>query len=60
MSVLLISSDMPELIGMSNRVLVIRGGAVVGEMSRSELDQENAQIKIFQYASGQVTEELNV
>ena len=60
MSVLLISSDMPELIGMSNRVLVIRGGAVVGEMSRSELDQENAQIKIFQYASGQVTEEINV
>ena len=60
MSVLLISSDMPELIGMSNRVLVIRGGAVVGEMSRSELDQENAQIKIFQYASGQVTEGINV
>lgn len=60
MSVLLISSDMPELIGMSNRVLVIRGGAVVGEMSRRELDQENAQIKIFQYASGQVTEGINV
>lgn len=60
MSVLLVSSDMPELIGMSHRVLVIRGGAVAGEMTRQELDQDDAQIKIFEYASGQVTEDINV
>lgn len=60
MSVLLVSSDMPELIGMSHRVLVIRGGAVAGEMTREELDQDDAQIKIFEYASGQVTEDINV
>jgi ribose transport system ATP-binding protein len=60
MSVLLVSSDMPELIGLSHRVLVIRGGAVAGEMTRQELDQDDAQIKIFEYASGQVTEDINV
>lgn len=60
MSVLLVSSDMPELIGLSNRVLVIRSGAISGEMNRNELDQDNAQIKIFEYASGQVTEDVNV
>jgi ribose transport system ATP-binding protein len=60
MSVLLVSSDMPELIGMSHRVLVIRGGAVAGELTREELDQDDAQIKIFEYASGQVTEDINV
>lgn len=60
MSVLLISSDMPELIGMSHRVLVIRGGAIAGEMNREELNQDDAQIKIFEYASGQVMEGRNV
>ncbi len=59
MSVLLVSSDMPELIGMSHRVLVIRSGAIAGEMNRNELDQEDAQLKIFEYASGQVTEDIN-
>lgn len=60
MSVLLVSSDMPELIGMSSRVLVIRSGGIAGEMNRKELDQDDAQIKIFEYASGQVTEDMNV
>lgn len=60
MSVLLVSSDMPELIGLSNRVLVIRSGGIAGEMNRKELDQDDAQIKIFEYASGQVTEDMNV
>lgn len=60
MSVLLVSSDMPELIGLSHRVLVIRSGEISGEMNRKELDQDNAQIRIFEYASGQVTEDMNV
>lgn len=53
MAVLLVSSDMPELIALSHRVLVMRGGGVVGELSRAELDAEDAQVKIFNYASGQ-------
>jgi ribose transport system ATP-binding protein len=60
MSVLLVSSDMPELIGMSHRVLVIRNGAIVGQLNRSELNRDDAQIKIFEYASGQETEVANV
>jgi ribose transport system ATP-binding protein len=53
MAVLLVSSDMPELIGLSDRVLVLRGGAVMGELDRKSLNQEDAQIEIFKLASGQ-------
>jgi ribose transport system ATP-binding protein len=60
LSVLLVSSDMPELIGMSHRVLVIRGGGIVGELNRQELDSEDAQLQIFKYASGQISEEQHV
>ena len=53
MAVLLVSSDMPELIGLSDRVLVIRGGGVVKEMNRNDLDSKEAQIEIFRAASAQ-------
>ena len=33
MGVLLISSELPEVLGMSHRVLVMRGGTVVGELA---------------------------
>lgn len=56
MSVLLVSSDMPELIELSHRVLVLRSGAVVGELNRGQLDREDAQVQIFRYASGQFLE----
>ncbi len=39
-AILLASSDMPELINLSHRVLVIRGGAIVGELGAGELEQE--------------------
>jgi ribose transport system ATP-binding protein len=38
--VLLITSEMPELLGMSDRILVMRRGALAGELSRSEATQE--------------------
>jgi ribose transport system ATP-binding protein len=60
MSVLLVSSDMPELIGMSHRVLVIRSGGIAGELNRTELNRDDAQIKIFEFASGQEKEDINV
>lgn len=36
MSIIMISSDMPELLGMSDRLLVIKAGRKVGEMARGE------------------------
>ena len=39
-AILLASSDMAELINLSHRVLVMRGGAIMGELPRDELDQE--------------------
>lgn len=58
MSVVLVSSDTPELIGLSHRVLVIRGGAITGELSRKELDSDEAQEKIFRLASDQALLEV--
>lgn len=53
MSVILASSDTPELIGLSHRVLVVRDGEITGELSRAELDGEDAQELIFRLASDQ-------
>ena len=40
-AVLLASSDMPELINLSHRILVMRGGAIAGELAREAVDQES-------------------
>lgn len=39
-SIIMISSDLPEILGMSDRVLVMKNGAKQGELTRSELSQE--------------------
>ena len=39
-AVLLISSELPEILGMSDRILVMRDGALVGEVRRSEATEE--------------------
>lgn len=39
-AILMISSELPEILGMSDRVVVMRGGTVVDEMMRSEATQE--------------------
>jgi ribose transport system ATP-binding protein len=52
LAVLLVSSDMQELIGLSNRVMVVRGGAVVGELSSDDLGRDDVQERIFRFASG--------
>jgi ribose transport system ATP-binding protein len=59
-AVVLISSDMPELIGMSNRVLVVRNGEIVGEVQKDRLDKQGAQEEIFRLASGQNTMNQNM
>ncbi|HHW32385.1 MAG TPA: sugar ABC transporter ATP-binding protein [Clostridiaceae bacterium] len=38
--VIMISSDMPEIIGMCDRVLVFRDGTITGEFTREEVTQE--------------------
>lgn len=40
LSIIMISSDLPEIIGMSDRVYVTKKGCIVGELNRDEIDQE--------------------
>ena len=40
MATLLISSDLPEVLAMSDRILVMRAGHIAGELSREEATQE--------------------
>ena len=39
-SIIMISSEMPELLGMSDRVVVIKEGRKVGEVERKDFSQE--------------------
>jgi ABC-type sugar transport system ATPase subunit len=40
LSIILISSEMPEVIGMSDRILVMYRGEIVGEYERGSVDQQ--------------------
>lgn len=40
-SVILVSSELPELLGVCDRILVIRKGAIVEELDRSEIKDED-------------------
>ena len=40
LSILLISSELPEILGMSDRVLVMREGRLVAEIGRADATQE--------------------
>ncbi len=46
--IIMASSDLPELLGMSDRVLVFHEGCISGEVSREEATEE----LIMQYATG--------
>lgn len=48
MGILLISSDLPELLAMSDRVLVMRDGEVVANLNRNEATQE----RVLSFAVG--------
>jgi len=39
-AVVMISSELPEVLGMADRVLVMREGRIVSELSRAEADEE--------------------
>jgi ABC-type sugar transport system ATPase subunit len=46
--ILMISSDLPEILGLSDRVLVMRGGRIVREFEAKDASEEN----IIAYATG--------
>lgn len=48
MAVLFVSSEMEEIIGMSDRVIVMHEGRITGELSREELTEE----RVMQLATG--------
>lgn len=47
-SVVVISSEMPEIIGISHRVIVMRDGRIVGELTGNEINEN----EIVGYAAG--------
>lgn len=48
--IIMISSDLPEVIGMSDRIYIMREGVLAGELPKAELSEEN----IMKYATGNV------
>jgi rhamnose transport system ATP-binding protein len=50
MAVLMISSELPEVLGMADRVLVIREGRLVAEIARADADENS----IMRAATGQL------
>ena len=47
-AIIMISSEMPELLGMSDRILVLAHGRLAGELSKDQFDQE----RVLRLASG--------
>jgi inositol transport system ATP-binding protein len=41
LAIIMISSELPEILGMSDRIVVMSGGAVTGELSRVDATQES-------------------
>ena len=41
LAILMISSELPEILGMSDRVAIMRGGTLAGVLSREEATQES-------------------
>ncbi len=52
LAVLMISSELPEVLGMADRVLVMHEGRLTGEFSREEANEE----RIMRAATGQKEE----
>jgi rhamnose transport system ATP-binding protein len=51
LAILMISSELPEVLGMADRVLVMHEGRITGELSREDADEE----RIMRAATGQLT-----
>ncbi|CAM4252625.1 sugar ABC transporter ATP-binding protein [Paenibacillus phoenicis] len=53
-AILMVSSELPELIGMCDRIYVMAQGQVTGELGREDFSQET----IMRYATGMMTSEV--
>lgn len=53
-AILMISSELPEVLGMSDRIMVIHEGKIAGFLNRGEATEEN----IMEYATGTVRQEV--
>lgn len=47
-AIIMVSSDMPEIVSMSDRIMVMKDGRLVGELTRDEVSEEN----ILEYSIG--------
>jgi ribose transport system ATP-binding protein len=47
--ILMISSELPEVLGMCDRILVMHEGRIAGELSRAEATQE----RVMRLATGE-------
>ena len=47
-AIIMVSSDLPEILGVSDRIIVIHEGKVAGELTKQEATEE----KIMMYATG--------
>jgi len=52
LAILMISSELPEVLGMSDRIAVLRGGAVAGVLPRAEATQEKVMALALGHAEG--------
>lgn len=52
-SVIMISSELPEILGMSDRIYVMNEGKMVGEISREEATQELIMSRILKSSKGE-------
>lgn len=60
MAILLISSDLPEVLGMSDRILILREGRIVGEFGRSEaVSQNEIMSRMFGLNTGSEEEKIS-
>jgi putative multiple sugar transport system ATP-binding protein len=55
--VVMISSEMPELLGMCDRIYVMNEGRIVGELSRAEASQERIMALIIRDNGRKAAEE---
>ncbi|HTN52168.1 MAG TPA: sugar ABC transporter ATP-binding protein [Anaeromyxobacter sp.] len=51
-AVVLISSEIPELLGLADRIVVMAGGRVTGELQRAEFSQERIMRHASQFHAG--------
>ncbi|MCB1832142.1 MAG: sugar ABC transporter ATP-binding protein, partial [Geminicoccaceae bacterium] len=53
LAILMISSELPEIMGMSDRILVMRGGRIVAEWDRAGASQEAIAAAMMSDAEGE-------